>query len=157
MIFATVGTQLPFPRLILALDRIAATHDLEIFAQTADPRCACTHMATAPQLDPESFDEHARSAAILVGHAGIGTVLSAKKLRKPLIILPRKASLNEHRNDHQIATARSLEGVKGVHVAWDEADLEALLVFGRLEAAAPDGSRARNQLIECVRDFISDP
>ena len=155
MIFATVGTQLPFRRLIKALDEIAGARDLTIFAQTADPTYLARNIETIAHLDPVTFDEYMAKATLIVGHAGIGTVLNAKKLRKPLIIFPRKAALNEHRNDHQLATARALVGVEGVHVAWDEAGLDKLLAAQDLEPASPEGSATCLQLIARVRDFIS--
>src|SRR3546814_9744138 len=37
VIFVTVGTQLPFPRLIEWIDAIAARNALDVFAQTAEP------------------------------------------------------------------------------------------------------------------------
>lgn len=155
MIFATVGTQLPFRRLINALDEIAGERGLTIHAQTADPNYRARNIDTIAKLDPASFDERMANATLIVGHAGIGTVLNAKKLRKPLIIFPRRAALNEHRNDHQLATARALEGVEGVHIAWNEVELKALLSASDLEPATPEGSATSFQLIARVRDFIS--
>ena len=76
MIFVTVGTQLPFPRLIKALDEAASKNDLEIVAQTCDPYCVAPRLACVPHLDPESFDNHVRRAKMIVAHAGIGTILA---------------------------------------------------------------------------------
>jgi UDP-N-acetylglucosamine transferase subunit ALG13 len=154
VIFATVGTQLPFPRLVAALDRIATAHKLAIFVQSSDPNCGCTSITCKASLAPAEFDEQVRNASILVGHAGIGTVLTAKKLGKPLIVFPRKASLNEHRNDHQVATARSLEAMNGIHVAWDEESLERLITTPDLEPAGMEHHERRAKLIARIRDFI---
>lgn len=154
--FATVGTQLPFPRMIAALDRIAGAHGLWVFAQTADPNCRCAHIETAAQLAPDRFDERARAADVLVGHAGIGTIISAKKLGKPAILFPRRWDLGEHRNDHQMATARAVEGTRGVYIAWDEDAFERLLTSTTLEPAAIEDSRSRDQLIAHLAGFIAE-
>lgn len=152
--FATVGTQLPFPRMIAALDRIAGEHGLSVFAQTADPHCRCAHIETAAQLPPEQFDRRARAAEVLVGHAGIGTIIAAKKFGKPAILFPRRWALGEHRNDHQIATARAVDGTRGVHIAWDEDVFEQLLTSSGLEPAAMESSPAREALIAHLSNFI---
>lgn len=153
-IFATVGTQLPFPRLVDALERIAAAHEVSIFVQTADDHPSSRHLRTTAHISPSDFEARVRSADLLVGHAGIGTVLSAKRFGKPLIVFPRRAVLGEHRNDHQAATARFLDGVTGVHVAWDEAALEALIAGRRLAPADASGGATRTMLVERLRGFI---
>ncbi len=157
MIFATVGTQLPFPRLIEALDEIAASHHLTIFAQTADRHARPAHIDHAPHLTPAEYREFTTNAQLLVGHAGIGTVLTAKELRKPLIIFPRHASLGEHRNDHQLATANALEAIPGIYVARDPSELEQLLLTENLAAASMEKSAGREALICRIADYLEAP
>ena len=130
MIFVTTGTQLPFPRLIDAMEAIAAKSDERILAQTGAETGAAArwpHLELHSTLRPEAFEAAFREARLIVGHAGIGTVLSAQRFRKPLILLPRRTALGEHRNDHQMATARQLDGRQGLTIAW-EADALAALV-----------------------------
>ena len=93
------------------------------------PAFAGTEVTYATTLAglPEAFEAAFREARLIVGHAGIGTVLSAQRFRKPLILLPRRTALGEHRNDHQMATARQLDGRQGLTIAW-EADALAALV-----------------------------
>jgi hypothetical protein len=38
--------------------------------------------------------------------------------------MPRKASLSEHRNEHQLATAKRLGTRPGITVAWDAEELK---------------------------------
>jgi UDP-N-acetylglucosamine transferase subunit ALG13 len=96
-------------------------------------------------------------ADIVVAHAGTGTILACLQNGTPCIIVPRKASLGEHRNDHQFATARRFEGRKGVFVVWDIADLPGILD----RADALDGSDginpfAEERLLQAIRDFIDE-
>ncbi|GAA4823531.1 hypothetical protein GCM10023232_21490 [Sphingosinicella ginsenosidimutans] len=156
MILATVGTQLPFPRMIEALDRIAGRHSFAVFAQTADRACGARHLDHAPFLAPDEFTTRARTADLLVGHAGIGTVLTAKRLGKPLIVYPRRFALGEHRNDHQMATAHALAEVKGIYVAWDDAGFEDLLTAGPLAPASMEESDARRALVARLRAFAAE-
>ena len=71
--------------------------------------------------------------------------------------MPRVAALGEHRNEHQLATARRFGELGRVHVAADEHQLPVLL--DELEHARRDGERispyASDQLIGAVRSFIA--
>jgi UDP-N-acetylglucosamine transferase subunit ALG13 len=80
----------------------------------------------------------------------------AAQYKKPVIVLPRRASQREHTTDHQLQTARWLERIAGVFVAWHESDLdesiERALMPGvelRVPESAPSAfvSRLRQALI----------
>lgn len=155
MIFATVGTQLPFPRLLAALDRIAGTHGLELVAQTCEPGGNYRHLQASAHLDPVTFEGNARAADRVVGHAGIGTILTARRVEKPLILFPRRAALGEHRNEHQLATVNSLAHRTGIYVALDEAELETLMLRTDLAPLRGQESQSRAALIERLKAFIA--
>lgn len=128
MIFVTVGTQLAFDRLIAAMDGWAAANPSEeVFAQTGPAREAPKSMEHAEFVPPARADELFRKATLIVSHAGMGSILTALKYRKPIIVVPRKASLGEHRNEHQLATAKWLGDRPGVHVAWETEELLGML------------------------------
>lgn len=129
MIFVTVGTQLPFERMIRVVDDWAGRHpDVEVFAQIGPVKIDLPkHMQHAQFLASAQADAMMKRADVIVAHAGMGSVLNALSLQRPIIIVPRRAALAEHRNDHQVATARWLQERSGVFVAWDEAEVAHLL------------------------------
>ncbi len=155
MILATVGTQLPFPRLIQSLDELAPRLGEPVIAQTGKTDPSLRNVVQHDNLAPRQFDDLFKTARTVVAHAGIGTVLAAKKYCKPIILFPRRAAFGEHRNDHQLATAEQLSGQSGIHVAWTTEELGALLLSGdltapRAEAASPELER----LHETLRTFL---
>ncbi len=159
MIFATVGTQLPFPRLIDTLNGLAKDIDEKIVAQvgtteTDTSASSWRNLDLRPTLTPDEFGTLFQNARVIVAHAGIGTILSAKRWGKPLIILPRRHALGEHRNDHQLATAQQVQSLTGIHVAWEASDLAALLAQPDLACATQDQSPSHAALIGKLRDFI---
>lgn len=155
MIFVTVGTQLPFPRLIGAMDALAPTLQEPVIAQTGpSPEATWTHLDVRPHLEPAEFGALFTAARVIVAHAGVGTILSAKRYGRPLIILPRRHALGEHRNDHQLATARQMDGQPGIHVAWETGDLAALLADPALTPADERPGPSREALIRRLRTFI---
>lgn len=156
MIFVTTGTQLPFPRLIEAMDRLAPDLSEEVVAQVGPDPNTRTHISTHATLAPAAFEQYFREARVVVAHAGIGSILSAKKWHQPLIMVPRRHALGEHRNDHQLATAREIEGRSGFYVAWQTEDLAALLAGPALSAPDAALDHSAEQLLDRVRRFIDN-
>lgn len=154
MILVTVGTQLPFDRLISAVDRYAADLTEPVFAQIGRSTLRPRNMSWERFVDPVELEKRFAEARLIVAHAGIGTVLSAMRHGKPLVVLPRRASLGEHRNDHQLSTIMALKGQVGIHVARDETELEALLHGELAAASAQSGNERRTRLIQGLSDFI---
>lgn len=124
MIFAIAGSQLAFPRLMQALDAIATRTGVPIVAQTADPAARFATIRAVAFMGPETFERHMAAAVMVVAHAGIGTIIGAAQHCKPLVLMPRRHALGEHRNDHQVATADRFRDTSGIIVVEDEQALE---------------------------------
>ena len=145
MIFVAVGTQLPFDRLIRTMDEWAgAGTDRRVLAQIAAGEYLPSHLEWQRNIAPDVFRNCLEQSRVVVAHAGIGTILSALELGKPVIVLPRRAALGEHRNDHQLATAARFGARRLVSVAHDEDELKSLLneldVSGSSERISPSAS-----------------
>lgn len=156
MIFATVGTQLPFPRLMDALNALAPELGEPVIAQTGQTagNPVWPALDTRAHLTPAEFERLFTEARLVVAHAGIGTILSARRYGKPLVILPRRHAMGEHRNDHQLATARQVSGLPGIHVAW-ETDALAGLLRAQLAPAGDGQSPSHAALVARLSDFIA--
>lgn len=127
MILVTVGNDLPFSRLVRQADAWSKTHPLErVFAQTGRLQPSDhvpEHMDWVEILAADQFDHRWAEAKLIVAHAGMGSIITALATAKPIIVLPRQARLGEHRNDHQLATAKRFADRPGLVVAWSETDL----------------------------------
>jgi UDP-N-acetylglucosamine transferase subunit ALG13 len=87
----------------------------------------------------------------------MGTILTALEIRKPLLIFPRRAEQGEHRNDHQLATARYFAESGLVRAAFDEASLlQELDELGGWEPSAGIATVASDELIGRIRSFVFD-
>jgi UDP-N-acetylglucosamine transferase subunit ALG13 len=127
MILVTVGTQLPFPRFVSAIDSWNYKSKKTIFAQVGEDDNKYHNMNYVKFLPIEEFDQIISETTVIVSHAGMGSILTALKYNKPIILFPRNALLGEHRNDHQLATLRAFQNTPGVYVAFDESGLFDLL------------------------------
>jgi len=156
MIFLTVGTQLPFTRLTGAANRIAGENGLKVFAQTAEPDSNYPHLEHQAFLNPSEYETTLSKARILVGHAGIGTILTAKKYQLPVILFPRRAELGEHRNDHQLATVTQVKNHTGVFVAHTDQELCELLQRKDLPHAREEDNKSHHRLKNFLNDYVTE-
>lgn len=158
MIFVTVGTQLPFDRLVGAVSHWAAQNPAhEVIAQTGAGRADFPHLTCHGTLDQAMFQRHMEAAEVVVAHAGMGSILMAAEAGKPIVILPRRADLAEHRNDHQLDTAAEMAALSNVHVVNDAAGLGQTLTHLLTNAPAVAGmasATAQPQLLATLREFI---
>jgi UDP-N-acetylglucosamine transferase subunit ALG13 len=94
-------------------------------------------------------------ADVIVAHAGMGSIITALELSIPIIVMPRKADLGEHRNDHQIATAKRFLEQGRIHVAFDEIELtEKLDQLDDLKVLGDISSHASPGLLDTISAFI---
>lgn len=157
MIFVTVGTQLSFDRLIAAMDDYAAQSGEEVIAQVGAEGGTWAHLDSRAMLSPSEFVTMFSRARVVVAHAGVGTILSAKRYRRPLIVVPRRLIYGEHRNDHQLAMARALKHVEGIHLAWQVEEIAPLLSDPALAMTSEAPGEQVGQLIAGIADFIGAP
>jgi UDP-N-acetylglucosamine transferase subunit ALG13 len=156
VIFVSVGTQLTFDRMIKAVDEWAGLRGRkDVFAQVGPTNYTARHIEAVPFISPKDCMAKMRAADVIVAHAGMGSIIGALELGKPILIMPRRANLGEHRNDHQLATARRFAELGKVAVAMDEHELmQRLDALGELGVGDRISPFASERLINAVRAFI---
>jgi UDP-N-acetylglucosamine transferase subunit ALG13 len=155
VILVTVGTQLGFDRLIEAMDALAPALGTEVIAQTGKGAYTPQNMTAFAKIAPAEFEAQVGRAELLVSHAGIGSVLTAARYGKPIVLMPRRADLREHRNDHQMATVRKLAGRPGILIAQDETELALRIAEARALGEWPSQQApAAQQLHDALARFI---
>jgi UDP-N-acetylglucosamine transferase subunit ALG13 len=166
MIFVTVGMQLPFDRLMKAMDDWCAVsgRGREVFGQTCHlgrENYAPKNFAHVEELASDEFMNRLSEAQVIVSHAGMGTIISALMLSKPIILLPRRAALGEQRNDHQLATVQEFAARPGVVISKTEAELPGVLDRILKNGTKVDGEQpspyAQDSLISEIRRVIFGP
>ena len=70
--------------------------------------------------------------------------------------MPRRASLGEHRNEHQLATARKMDELNFVNVVYNEQQLQDFILNKNIQSLHVLGGHASNRLIQSIADFIAD-
>jgi UDP-N-acetylglucosamine transferase subunit ALG13 len=128
MIFLTVGSSLPFNRLVMAMDDLVHPAALgDVFAQIGDTDYRPRNMRWVHALTKSDFDRTLADARFVVSHAGVGTIASAVSIGKPLVVMPRLKTLGEIVNNHQVSTAERFGAAGHVLVAHDVPQLKTCL------------------------------
>ena len=156
-IFVAVGTQLPFDRLVKTIDFWAGESGRAgIFAQVANGGYVPRHLESSPFVTPREFRRRTEEADVVIAHAGMGTIITALELGRPVLVMPRLARLREQRNDHQVASARAFLKHGRIAVAWDEHELRARLeaIDDFVAAGEAIAKEASPGLVSVIRDFL---
>ncbi|MDF1763836.1 MAG: glycosyltransferase [Oleibacter sp.] len=159
MIYVTVGTQLPFDRLIRAVDEWCAVSGADVFAQVGPSDGNFSALKSESFITPEKADALMKEADLVVAHAGMGTIITATQCGKPLIIMAREFKYGEHRNDHQVATAKRFEDFPNITVVADEAELKQALDAFDTSASSPFAAGTKyapDEFINNLKLLIAD-
>lgn len=158
MIFVTVGTELPFDRLVHLVDEWArAEGRQDVFAQIGYGAVPPSHIGWRQFLEPPEFKRCFAQASIVIAHAGMGTILTALHAGKPLLVMPRRLHLGEHRSDHQYATGQHLREMGRINIAFSSDELRTSLAgIDGLCAGERIPAFASEELVGAVRSFIDD-
>lgn len=158
MILVTVGTQFGFDRLIRWMDQWCARHqNVQVVAQIGRGEFIPKHMEWTRDISPLHFVEMVGKCDKIVSHAGMGTIISARLAGKPVIVVPRLASLHEHRNEHQLATAARFCETAGIYTAHEAAELFAHLESDNEGVQGGDSDRELTRLIVNLSTIIDAP
>lgn len=155
-IFVTAGTQLPFERMLGWINEWARDKKefVHVLAQSCGVSGNYKNIETIGLMSPSKYREAISSSTLLIGHAGIGTIITAHEYELPLIIVPREYALGEHRNDHQIATAAKFERTRGIYVARTQKEFTELLNNHELKRCSGKNSENRQAFVHNLKKII---
>ena len=157
LIFLTIGTwRVGYNRLVEAVDELVSNGVIteEVVSQTGYSSYKPKHMTVIEFCSPDEFVNVISKARIVISHAGMGTIIEAVKQDKPLIVVPRKSTLDEVDNDHQFITAKQLEKEGKILVAYEVDNLpDKLKEAETFVAVQGQGSK---EILQVVQKFIDD-
>src|SRR4029450_5216070 len=130
MILVTIGTnEQPFDRLVRAAARLDGFERLVV--QHGSSQVPHGRGEWVGFVSFEALTAYMREARVVVCHAGVGSIMLARRCGKRPIVVPRRLHLSEAVDDHQLPLARRL-GEGGVVTLVEDADLlaEAIRTVG---------------------------
>lgn len=105
MIFVTLGTQnFNFTRLLEAVESAIENGVIKekVIAQIGNNDFQSENIECVSFIDKDSFNAYMDEANFVISHAGTGSIISALKKQKKIIVGARLASFDEHIDDHQL-------------------------------------------------------
>jgi UDP-N-acetylglucosamine transferase subunit ALG13 len=159
MIFASVGSMLPFDRLIRAVDEWAAANPSEpVYIQIGEGGYEPRHAPFVRMMPHTEYRQRLEDCDLFVAHVGMGSILQSLEARKQLLMLPRLAALREHTTDHQLHTAARFRDTEGLMIVDDTDALQAAMTRLLRQPLAPSAGISRfapQPMIDKVAQFLS--
>lgn len=140
MIFASVGSMLPFDRLTRGVDEWAAANPgVPVFLQIGEGEYEPRHCEWARIVPHSDYQRRLAGCTLFVAHVGMGSILQGLEIGKQMLLLPRQAGLREHTTDHQLHTAAKFKDTPGLLIVDDVKALQREM--GRLVRNPMAGSQ----------------
>lgn len=159
MIFASVGSMLPFDRLVQAVDEWAAANpSQEVYLQIGRGEYEPRHAPFVRMMPHTEYRQRLESCDLFVAHVGMGSILQSLEVKKQLLMLPRLAALREHTTDHQLHTAARFRDVEGLLIVDDTAALQGAMTRLLREPLASSAGLSRyapQPMIDNVAGFLA--
>ena len=156
MIFLSVGNwHKGFDRLVKAMDELIETGGVheKVVMQIGKGKYRPQRADWFEYCSPAQCEEYIEQCRIVIAHAGMGTIATAIRYGKPVIVVPRRAELGEHYDNHQFNTARQLVQERRILLASDVWEIPE-----RLEDAKtfiPAGTETSSELISAVESYLA--
>jgi UDP-N-acetylglucosamine transferase subunit ALG13 len=158
MILVTVGTnEQPFDRLVQAAAELGGSEPLVV--QHGASRVPHGRGRWVDFVEFGELAELMRSADAVVSHAGVGSIILARRQGKRPFVVPRRMHLGEAVDDHQVTLARRLAGRGMLELVEDVRLLPGLLEHpARPEQLEPvaDGLAGAAELASDIRRFLEE-
>jgi UDP-N-acetylglucosamine transferase subunit ALG13 len=164
MVFVTVGNaNQGFRRLLEAVDAMAgygAFRAEEVFIQSGHnsdfhPR----HTRSTPFLPLDEFQQCLEKADLIICHGGC-TQITAIRLGKVPVVMPRRRKYSEHVNDHQVQLVHALASEGRIIPAYELEDLPAAIEEARRrnnQPVPPPPSRMLSLVAQAIEELIGKP
>ncbi|MGH2937437.1 MAG: glycosyltransferase [Solirubrobacterales bacterium] len=146
MIFATVGTHgQAFPRMLAGVE--ALPDPAEIVIQYGNGPAPVGFGHAAAFMPFSEMERHFEAADLVITHAGVGSILCARRAGHTPIVVPRYHELGEHVDDHQVELTGALAELGEVTPVWRDEELATVVAAaaarGEARPSGGDGALQR--------------
>lgn len=159
MVFVTVGNaKQGFSRLLDAVEKMAADGlfggESVLIQSGHNPQFRPRFCEQRPFIPMDEFDELLSRAAIVICHGGC-TQLTAVRMGKAPVVMPRLKKYGEHVNDHQLQLVRALADEGRIIPAYEPEELAGAIAEARRRNARP-AAPPRSPMLALLEQAISE-
>ena len=158
MTLVILGTQdKVFPRLLEAIEKQIELGNLkgEVVVQAGSTKFESKYMKIFDLIPMKQFDELLSKSDLIITHGGVGTILSALRKDKKVIVVPRLAKYQEHENDHQLEIVDSFSKLGYILPCKDLNELSGVLE--QVKTFKPKKYVSDNhKMLNLIEDYIDN-
>lgn len=108
MIFVTLGThELEFSRILKYIEDLDISE--KVIIQSGNTDFKSNKYEVHKFLSNQEFDKIMKESELIICHGGVGSILSALRLNKKVITVPRLSRFKEHNDDHQYEICKKFD------------------------------------------------
>jgi beta-1,4-N-acetylglucosaminyltransferase len=159
MILVTVGNHIqPFDRLIRAADGLAELIEEKVVIQAGHSKYVPTWANYFDFTSGNHILELTEQARVQISHAGSGSIITALRLKKPLIVTPRLKRFEEHIDDHQLELANALHKQGKLIAVYDikpHTLMEAVEEVVSLKMTPKTGIAENHALVNYLKAYLA--
>lgn len=161
MILVTVGTGYQtFTRMLWAMDDVAGQINDRVLMQVGHTPLVPRHAECFNFVSYEKMQLYFREASVIVCHASTGPLSSARRLKKPVVVVPRDPQFGEARDTHQLETASRIKGTSRMIEIVNDTDQLFEAVRRAMEKSVQgmtyEADNEFKMLIENLRAYADD-
>lgn len=158
MTLIILGTQdKTFPRLLKAIEREIKKGNIKdkVIVQAGQTKYESKNMEIFDFIEMNKFNSLLKEADLVITHGGVGTILSAIRLNKKVIAVPRLKKYMEHENDHQIQIVKEFDKLGYIKACLNLKKLDKVLE--EIKDFKPKKYKSNNnRMIKIIENYIDN-
>lgn len=158
MVLVLLGTQNnSFYRLLEEIQKCIddGTIKDKVVVQAGSTKFESNNMEIFNLIEQNKFNELIEQANIIITHGGVGSIVTAVKLGKKVIAVPRLKKYGEHVNDHQIQIVETFSKQGFIKGIKDVSELKEALI--EVNTFIPNKLESNTEhIINIIENFIQN-
>ena len=158
MILVLLGTQNnSFHRLLEEVQKCIDEETIKdkVVVQAGSTKFESDDMEIFNLIEQNKFNELIEQANIIITHGGVGSIVTAVKLGKKVIAVPRLRKYGEHVNDHQIQIVETFSKQGFIKGIKDVSELKETLK--NIDTFTPNKLESNTEnIVNIIRQFINE-
>ncbi len=128
MVFIAVGTQKQqFNRIFKIVENSNILKDEQVIAQSGFTKYNSNKVKMLGFISQDELNEYIKTSDLVICHGGVGTIFTALRYKKKVLVIPRLKKYKEHKNDHQVEICEELQKNGYILYLKDGEDLDEKL------------------------------
>ena len=127
----------------------------EVIVQAGHTKFNSSKMKIFDFIPRDELNQLMDKSRIVITHGGVGSIMTALKLGKKVVAIPRLHQFNEHVNDHQIQIVKNFNDCDYIMGLLDVKDLpNALLDIDKFTPLPYENQHSK--ITELISDYINN-